>query len=1104
MKKRENGTAGIQLFYQELRRVKLTFLFILLACLQVSAKSQDRITVNLQSADLKKALTVIERKSDYHFLYNEAVIINKPKIVLNVKDAEITSVLDKILVANGINYRILNNNLIVLKGEDDNKIEIPDIRVSGKVTGTNGTPLSGVSITIKGVNAGTTTDDAGNFALTVPNENSVLVFSYVGYNTQEIVVGNRTTINVSLIASANQLDQVVIVGYGTQRKVDVTGSVSQIKGDEISKQPVINAISGLQGKVAGVQITNNGAPGSSPQIRIRGVGTVYGSRNPLYVVDGVWFDDISFLSPNDIENLSILKDASAESIYGIRAANGVVLITTKKGRSGQPTVSYSGYAGWQKVTNAVPMANGSQYATLVNELSVINGNPPVFADPSIYSKGTDWNRQILRNAFITNQQVSVSGGSERSTFNFSLSYLNQDGLVEKNNYKRYTGRLQNDIQIFKALKVGYTAIGAYSQSKDIPGGIFREIYTAGPVVPVYYADGTYGDPNDFRLGGGNNYNPQATLNFFDQTSKNYRLTGNAYAELKFATHFTAKTSIGGEYGQNEVTGFTPIYTATLAQRNARTSLNLTRSETRNWILENTLTYNNKIGDHSFTVLAGQSAQRYKFYEIVASVLDVPDKSLGDRYFVLGTDSTKRVNDRGDLSTVASYFGRLSYSYQSKYLLTASIRADGSSKFTGSQRWGYFPSVGVGWVVTSEKFMEGQQIFDNLKLRGSWGQIGNASVPSNISTLRVTQFPLAVYGNATATSNSIASVVPPVTYWEKGVGTDVGLEASFLKNKLYIETDYYRRKTENAIFDIPILGSLGMTSSSILGNQATFENKGFEFSATWKDVISKDISYTIGGNIGINNNKVLSVSTGANPIYSGGYGLTGGALATRTMVGRPIGEFYGYQVAGIFQNAAQIAGSAQKTAKAGDFIYVDQNKDGQISGLDRVPLGNPNPKSSYGINTNWIYKQFDLTLDFQGVTGVSVYNANLGWRYGNENFTLDFYNNRWKGEGTTNTYPSANIGGGANYLPNSFFVEDGSYFRIRNMQLGYTISKSLLDRWKIKSLRIYANAQNAFNFFKYRGFSPEISALNNSPLNAGIDANVYPLFATYNFGVNLNF
>jgi TonB-linked SusC/RagA family outer membrane protein len=1110
MKKRENETAGLSLFYLiELRRMKLTFLFILLTCLQVSAKtySQDKITVNLQSTELKKALTVIERKSNYHFLYNEAVIANKPRIDLNVKDAEITSVLDQILKTNGINYRILNSNLIVLNsGGESNKTEIPDVRVTGRVTGTGNVPLVGVSVAIRGTNTGTVTNESGNYSITVPNENSVLVFSYVGYSTQEIVVGNRNVIDVSLAASASQLYQVVVVGYGTQRKIDVTGSVSQVKGDEISKQPSPNPISALQGKVAGVQITNSGAPGASPQITIRGVGTIYGSATPLYVVDGVWFDDISFLNPADIENISILKDASSESIYGIRAANGVVLITTKKGRGSQPTVNYNGYVGWQKVTNEIKMANGEQYATMVNELRVINGSPALL-QPSDYGTGTDWYHQILRNALITNHQVSVSGGGNNTNYTFSLGYLNQDGIVEKNNYTRYTIRLQNDIQIASPLKLGYTVTGAYSNSKDIPGGIFHEMYSAAPIVPVYYADGTYGDPGDYNLGGAVTFNPQVTLDVFDQKSKNYRLNGSAYANLKFLRHFTLNSSIGGDFGQAELRNYLPVYTATLAQRNAVSSLRLSRDEIRNWILENTLTYQNRFGDHNITVLAGQSAQRYKAYGFTASAPNVPNTSEGDLYLKLGTAANINTTDRGDLSTVASYFGRINYSFQNRYLINASIRADGSSKFSQSNRWGYFPSVGVGWVISQEGFMQNQNIFNNLKLRGSWGVIGNASVPSNISVLRVTQadYLTAYFGTPQVpyTGASITMVVPPTTYWEKGIGTDVGLEMSLLKNKLYFEADWYSRKTEKAIFDVPIPASVGTSSGTIIGNQADIQNRGIEFSASWKDVISRKISYTISGNIGINDNKVLSVSSGGNPIYSGGQGITGGALSTRTVVGQPIGQFYGLQVAGIFQNAAEIASSAQAgSAKAGDFKYVDQNKDGVIDGKDRIALGNPNPKYTYGINTNWNFMSFDLSLDFQGVAGVKVYDANLGFRFGNENFTEDFYKNRWHGEGTSNFYPSANIGGGNNYLPNSFYVEDGSYFRIRNMQLGYTLPRSVADKIRAKGLRAYVNAQNAFNFFKYRGFSPEISG--GSPISRGIDVSVYPLSATYNFGVNVSF
>lgn len=992
-------------------------------------------------------------------------------------------------------------------GNHDPVNERPNyLDVTGKVTGTAGEALENVSVTVKGTSEGTRTDANGNYRITVPDGNAVLVFSSVGYASQEIPVNNQTVINVVMTTTATELNTVVVVGYGTQRKIDVTGSVSQVRGEEITKQPVVNPISGLQGKVAGVQITNSGAPGASPEIRIRGLGTVYGSATPLYVVDGVWYNDISFLNPADIENISILKDASSESIYGIRAANGVVLVTTKKGRNGEPRVSYTGYAGWQTVTDDVKMANGTQYAQLVNELTVINGNP-AHLDVSSYPAGTDWYHQMLRSGAITNHQVSVSGGGNNSNYTFSLGYLYQQGIVENNDYTRYTARLQNDIQISSPIKVGYSITSAFSNSNDINGGIFHQLYSAAPIVPVYYADGTYGDPSDFNLGGAVGFNPQVTLDYFNQKSKNYRLNGNAFIDIKFLRNFTFSNSIGGEFGQGEVRNYLPVYTATISQRSANSMLSLSRAETRNWILENTLSYDNRFtGGHNLKVLAGHSAQRYKYYSISSSAPDVPNNSEGDYYLKLGTAANIRTNDAGDLSTIESYFGRVNYSFKNRYMMNASLRADGSSKFSGDNRWGYFPSVGVGWVISEEPFMGSQETFDVLKLRGSWGRIGNASVPSNLSVLTVTQTPafVAFFGQPQepATGASINKVVPPTTYWEKSEGIDIGLEATMVNRKLYLEADFYNRKTLDAIFDIPILGSVGTSGSSIIGNQATIQNQGWEFSARWNDDISQDVSYSISGNVGINENKVLEVTTGGNAIYSGGQGITGGALATRSVVGEPIGQFYGLQVGGIFQNQAEVTGSAQPNAKAGDFKYVDQNGDKIIDAKDRIPLGDPNAKYTYGINTNLEYKHFDLMLDFQGVAGVSVYNANMGYRFGNENFTEDFYLNRWHGEGTSNLYPSANIGGGQNYLPNSFFVEKGDYFRIRNIQLGYTFPASVVQRLKASSLRIYANAQNAFNFFNYRGFSPEISG--GSPTGRGIDINVYPLSATYNFGINLNF
>ncbi|CAG4990116.1 TonB-dependent receptor P3 [Dyadobacter sp. CECT 9275] len=985
------------------------------------------------------------------------------------------------------------------------------ITVTGKVTTTDGSALPGASVLLKGTTTGVPTDVDGNYSIITPSTQSVLVFSMIGMTAQEITVGTQTVINVILQDDARSLNEVIIVGYGTQRKLDVTGSVVQIKGDEISKQPSMNAVSGLQGKVAGVQISNSGKPGEAPQIRIRGAGTAYGSANPLYVVDGVWFDDISFLNSGDIESMNILKDASSQSIYGVRAANGVVLITTKKGKAGNAVVNYNGYVGYQKVTNQIKMANANEYATIVNELSAINGKGNIL-DPAQFGEGTDWYHQILRNALITNHQISISGGGEKSTYNFSLGYLNQDGIVKKNNFKRYTARLQNDFQVLKSLKIGYTATGSFSKSKDEAGGIFRQLYAAGPVVPVYYADGTYGDPTDYNLGDGNNFNPQTTIDFFNQNTKKTLLTANAFAELTILNGLTFRTSLGGRYGQDETRSYVPKYIATFKQRNTTSKLEFIRPQTRYWIFENTLTYTKDIGKHSFTALVGQSAQRDQSYKLTASALNVPYESEGDLFLTLGSADGRNVTDEGDLGTYASYFGRVNYSFDDRFLVNASLRADGSSKFyQGGNAWGYFPSVGAGWVISNESFMAGQHIFDNLKIRGSWGKIGNASVPSNLSTLTVATGGnlAAIFGGQVNTGASINTIIPPTTYWERGVGTDIGIEGALLKNRLTIELDYYLKKTEQAIFDIPVLTSLGTASGRIVGNQATFQNKGIEAVLNWRDNIGKDFNYSIGVNGGLNNNKVLSVTSGANAIYDGGVGLTSGALATRTVVGGPIGSFYGYVVDGIFQNQDEISKSAQPNAKPGDFKYRDISgtngtPDGTISSLDRQVIGNPNPKLTYGINTAFNYKNIDLSLDFQGVAKVDIYNANLGWRYGNENFSKDFYDHRWHGEGTSNTYPSANIGGGSNYLPNTFFVQNGSYFRVRNAQIGFTFPQPVNDKLRIKKLRLYANAQNPLNFFKYKGLSPEVRANENKPTQAGIDANVYPLSATYNFGINVTF
>jgi TonB-linked SusC/RagA family outer membrane protein len=978
-----------------------------------------------------------------------------------------------------------------------------NITVKGVVTdGGDQTSLPSVSVTVKGTTTGIQTDANGNYAISVP-ATGTLVFTYIGYTVQEIPVNNRTTINVALASSSQQLEQVVVVGYGTQRKIDVTGSVASVKGEDIAKQAAQNPVSNLQGKVAGVSIVNNGTPGSSPQITIRGTGTIYGNTGVLYVVDGVWYDDISFLNPADVASMSILKDASSQSIYGVRAANGVVLVTTVRGKSGDATVNYNGFVGIQRVTNAVKMTNASEYATAVNEAYAVLGQSPLFANTNL-GEGTDWYNQVLRSAMVTNHQLSINGATEKSSYNFSLGYLNQDGIIENNNYKRYTARLSNDFQVFKGLKIGYNVTGSSSTSINPPASIYRALYTAAPVVPVFNPDGSYGDPNTFNLGNGSNVNPQATIDFNNSRTNRYRVTGNVYAELKFAKHFTFKTSAGGDFGQEESRNYTPEYFATAGQNSNISSLSIGRVETRNWILENTLSYDNKWGDHSLTVLAGQTAQRYKGYTVTGSAQNVPYSSDGDLYLSLGNANGRLINDSGTLSTATSYFGRVNYAFKNKYLINASLRGDAASQFYGGgDLWGYFPSVGAGWVISNEDFMKNQQIFSNLKLRGSWGKVGNAGVPINPTTLTVTQnAALIVFFNGVGyTGGSVNTIVPPAIVWERSAGTDIGLEMGFLTNRLNIEADYYNRTTEQAIFDIPVLGSLGTSNSRLIGNQADFRNRGFEFMATWADKTEGGLVYSISGNVGINTNKVLNVTSGQNPIYAGGDGLNNAVVPTRTVAGYPIGTFFGYQVSGIIQTPAEAASSGQPGAKAGDFKYVDTDGNGVVDARDRTVLGNPNPKYTYGINTNFAYKNFDLTLDIQGVADVDVFNANLGNRFGNENYTQEFYDNRWTGAGSTNSYPSANLASNNNNQVNSFYVESGSYVRLRNIQLGYNLPQALVTKWKMKKLRVFANAQNAVNLFGYRGFSPEVGG---RPTTTGVDFNVYPLFATYNLGVNLTF
>jgi TonB-linked SusC/RagA family outer membrane protein len=966
-----------------------------------------------------------------------------------------------------------------------------DITITGSVTdAATGDPLIGASVQVKGTTRGTQTDATGSFTLSAPAD-ATLVVNYLGYERQEFAVNNQTSMNLQMTAGSEQLQEVVVTGYGTQQKRDVTGSISSVRSEEFERQASQNPVASIQGKVAGVTITNTGQPGASPQIRIRGTGSALGSADPLYVVDGTFVDDLTFLNPADIESMEILKDASSAAIYGIRAANGVVLVTTKRGRSGEATVSYNGFVGIQRVTNQLEMTNAREYATLINER-----NDTELISPNLPS--TDWYDQVLRTANIHNHQITASGGTDKITYSASAGYLNQEGIIRGNDYRRITARLQTDFQVSDKIKVGYNGIFYDYNSKDIPGDIFFQSFVAPPIIPVFREDGRYGDHIDFPVG--NFANPQASLDWFNQESNGQRLTGNAFGELSFLDGFTFRTSLGLNYGIDEFWNYRSQDSLTTVQFAERSLLTQQRSKTNMWLWENTLTYAKTFGDHDITALLGTSAQEDKSNFFTGSVNDVEFNTEANLYLHLGDPETFNILAGGARSTFASYFGRVNYSFMDRYLLTATLRYDASSNYPRGDRWEYFPSIGLGWRVIEESFMQDQTIFSELKVRASWGRLGNNNIPPNIfrSTVSTDARFGAVRGGVLYPGWNINTVPPATLFWEVVEEIDLGLEMGFLNNRLTAEIDWYNRQTKDAIFGVTPLGYLGL-GGQVTGNYATFRNRGLELIANWSDDLSENISYNISANFSRNQNEVTAVAIENAAFFSGNLPV-GGYQVSITRVGDPIGSFFGYEVDGIFQNEQEVANSAQPNARPGDFRYRDLDGNNVIDERDKTIIGNPNPGFIYGINTGFRFKSFDLQLDIQGVADVDIYNANRNVRFGNENYDKDFFDNRWTGPGTSNSYPSANLIGG-NLDPSDFYVEKGDYIRIRNLQLGYNLPSSVVSSLKMRNLRVYINAQNPVTWFSYNGFSPEVGG---PPVSQGIDRNVYPLSATYNFGVNATF
>jgi TonB-linked SusC/RagA family outer membrane protein len=985
-----------------------------------------------------------------------------------------------------------------------------NINVQGTVTdAADNLPLPGVSVILKGTKTGALTDATGKYVISAP-ATGTLVFTYIGYTIQEIPVNSRTAINVLLSSSSQELDAVVVVGYGTQRRRDLTGSIGSVKGEDIARQPVQTATQAIQGKVAGVQVIASGEPNSLPTVRLRGTGSTLSGSNPIYVVDGVITDDIRNINNADIVSMDILKDASATAIYGMRAANGVLIITTKKGTNGPNKIAYDANIGVRQATNLVDMAGANQYAGYLNESNRFYGSgSDLIPSSGLTGVSTDWYDEILRTALQQNHNLSLSGGSEKINYFLSAGLLSEEGIQKGNKYDRFTIRSNNDYILSDKLKLSSLVSYSRGANQGANFGAFSDSYRAAPTVAAKSGE-LYGNTSLI----GNVSNPLLNIDKNYNRAVTNRVQGNFALEYKPIEGLTLKSAIGVDLDYLKSTGYAYQYVSDAStflipggnQAQPNSTLNITKNDVARWIWDNTATYNKVIDKHNFTVLGGITSEQYKFNSLVGSARDVAPNQ-DQWYLSAGTNGSQGVGNSGDKYTRNSFLGRVNYNYDSRYFLTASIRADGTSKYGEDNRWGYFPSLAVAWNITSEGFMKDQTLFSNLKLRGSFGSVGNDNIGSSLFYSLARQNIPYYFGGQPVQGIALDDVTDRDIKWEITDEYDAGLDFAFLTNRLSGTIDYYSKKTNNSLIFVRLPAIAGDPDNQYLTNAARISNKGVEFSLNWADQIGEDWKYGFSGNVAHNKNLVEGLN-GGEPLIGD---AIGNFAITRTDNGNPIGSYYILENTGVFQNQAQIDASAQKDARAGDLIYKDISgpagvPDGKIDDYDRSFSGSYQPKLTYGFNGNVGYKGFDLNFGFYGTAGSKIYNGKKAARGVNQltdNIEASVAKDRWTPNNPSSTVPRATAGA----LPAStYFLEKGDFLRLNNLTLGYTLPTAMLAKAKLSNLRLYVTGQNLFTLTGYSGFTPEILAApgDRSNLNQGVDVNTYPSTRTFAFGINLGF
>lgn len=1013
--------------------------------------------------------------------------------------------------------------------------------ITGTVIDEMNDPLIGVSVVVQGTTNGVATDIDGNYSIDA-NPTDVLVFSYLGMKPQSITVGSQTVINVTMEENATMLTETVVIGYGTAKKQDLTGSIGSVNSETILRQPALNAAQSVQGKISGVNVIGSDAPGSSPVVVIRGLGTALGGRNPLYIVDGFPVDNIQSISPSDIVSMDVLKDASSASIYGVRAANGVILITTKKGKEGQAKITVDSYVGAKSILNKVKMANADQYITYYNENLTSQGTTTGHLSPaSQQPANTDWYDELLNTGFFNNNTVSITGGSKAVDYFVSYNYYNEKGILDDQSYKRSTIRNNNVYKLFnERLKISQNLNISFTDDTPKPYGAFNEAYRQSPLVPTKYSNGRYGLPYYNKTTGvvwnenttaGDTYgklnsigNPLFSVANSSERTKTLTLQGGFEGEFTITDYLKANSRFGATKYYYKNRQFSDIKSKYLntedptrteelfeqekeanpsATNRAYNSLRLEDIDTYRWLWEGYLTFNKSFDLHRVEAVVGLSRERTGIGSTsILKGYDVPAKS---QYWNLSMASDKYAKEIDQYSytprSLASYFARVQYNYNHKYYFSGTIRRDGSSAFKASgERWGTFPSFGLGWTISEEEFMKNIEILDFLKLRGTWGKLGNQDVPLNVSQV------LSTPGN----SNYNYSFGSPVGYyqgaafgtpatglsWEVTHETSVGFDFAMLNQRLTGGFDYYNKTNRNTILYVnPLLNS--EYNDKYYAHGAKVANTGFEFNLGWNDKLPMGLSYEISMNYSYNKNKVKDVK----PAYDGDTGgsLSNGQITKRLMINKPIYGWWLYEADGVWQTQAEIDANPHiGDPVPGHLRYKDQNGDGVIDDRDKVYSGSYLPISTYGIQIGAGYKNFDFSVDAYGVAGNKIYNGLKNGRIdGGENITKDTFNERWTGPGSTNKHPGAN----RDSYSSTYFLESGSYFRINNITLGYTFNDLV---FKGSKLRLYATAQNPFMFTDYSGFSPEITGSGLPNETAGIELDAYPTTRNFLFGFNLQF